>query len=108
MHDVGGKIADTVGEQIDPPENLPVLRLTRKLEAGNVVTVEPGLYFIPQLLDPIRRDTHKSLVINWKLVEELMPFGGIRIEDDVLVNPEGAPTNFSRDAFAELKLEQAA
>lgn len=108
VHDVGGKIADAVGEKIDPPEHLPVLRLTRQLEAGNVLTVEPGLYFIPQLLDPLRNDSTLGSAINWALVDELLPYGGIRIEDDVLVQAEGAPRNFSREAFAALALDKAA
>jgi Xaa-Pro dipeptidase len=52
------------------------------------VTIEPGLYFIPMLLDPVRSGAHGDLV-DWKKVEALTACGGIRIEDDVLVTAEG-------------------
>jgi Xaa-Pro dipeptidase len=54
-----------------------------------VVTIEPGLYFIPMLLDPLRAGEHGSL-IDWKLIDRLLPHGGIRIEDDVVCTPNGA------------------
>ena len=69
-----------------PPEEYPTLRTTRELDTGHVVTVEPGLYFIPLLLDPIR----DSDAVDWKLVDELIPCGGVRIEDDVLVTQSGS------------------
>lgn len=99
VHDVGGLLSDTVGERIPRPEGHPYLRLTRRLAAGNVLTIEPGLYFIPQLLGPLRAGAH-SQAVNWTLVESLLPFGGIRIEDDVVVQQNGAPRNLSREAFA--------
>lgn len=103
VHDVGGLLDDRVGERIDRPEGHPYLRLTRKLAAGNVVTIEPGLYFIPQLLDPLRANSRWDDVIDWDLVDQLLPYGGIRIEDDVVIQPEGPPLNLSRRAFAALE-----
>ncbi len=97
VHDVGGLVSDT-GEPIERPEGHPFLRLTRKLEAGNVLTIEPGIYFIEQLLAPIREGNY-ARHINWRLIDELKPYGGVRIEDDVLVT-DGRPRNFSREAFA--------
>lgn len=73
------------------------MRLTRTLEPGHVVTVEPGIYFIPMLLAKLRQSADASAV-NWGAVEAMLPFGGIRIEDDVHVT-EGAPENLTRDAF---------
>lgn len=99
-HDVAGLIADADGTPIPRPEGHPFLRLTRVLEPGNVLTVEPGLYFIPSLLDQWRRESDAS-VINWAKVEAMSPMGGIRIEDDVLVT-EGDAVNLSRQAFAKL------
>jgi Xaa-Pro dipeptidase len=70
------------------------------LEPGFVVTVEPGLYFIDLLLDAARADG-RGRHIDWDVVERLKPFGGIRIEDDVVCTTD-APENLTRDAFAAL------
>lgn len=99
-HDVAGLIKDARGTEIPRPHGHPFLRLTRVLEPGNVLTVEPGLYFIDSLMDAWRHGKQRKLV-NWDLVDELAPFGGIRIEDDVAVT-EDEPENLSRDAFAAL------
>lgn len=96
VHDVAGQI-NPCGESLPPPPTDPMLRLTRSLEVGNVVTIEPGLYFIPTLLQKLK-ETPAGTAVNWPLVAELMPFGGIRIEDNVLVT-DGAPVNFTRQAF---------
>ncbi|MDP6977396.1 MAG: Xaa-Pro dipeptidase [Myxococcota bacterium] len=84
-HDVGGHLEGPYGFEIPPPDDCPHLRNTRKLAPRNVVTIEPGLYFIPSLLDPLRgRDA-----LDWKLVDALIPYGGIRIEDDIVVTDTG-------------------
>jgi Xaa-Pro dipeptidase len=97
VHDVGGTQRDAAGGTIERPHNHPFLRLTRKLEDGCVVTVEPGFYLIDPLLNeaklkPIGR------MIEWARVEQLKPFGGIRIEDDVVAR-HGASENLTRPAF---------
>ncbi|HEX6998824.1 MAG TPA: Xaa-Pro dipeptidase [Gammaproteobacteria bacterium] len=105
VHDVGGHQVGPDGETRPPPERHPFLRLTRVLEPGFVVTIEPGLYFIPTLLAQLRR--RASAAVDWGAVEPLMPFGGIRIEDDVAVT-DGAPRNLTREAFASLPAMQSA
>ena len=60
--------------------------------------MEPGLYFIDQLLAQARADA-RGAHINWRRVEQLRRFGGIRIEDDLAVTASGCE-NLTRDAFA--------
>jgi Xaa-Pro dipeptidase len=101
VHDVAGLAADASGtREIPRPDGHPFLRLTRTLEPGFVVTVEPGIYFIDLLLDEARADG-RGRHIDWTAVERLKPFGGIRIEDDVACT-DGAPENLTRAAFAAL------
>jgi Xaa-Pro aminopeptidase len=61
------------------------LRLGKELKPGMVLTVEPGIYFIPALIDQYRKEGTFDEFINFDLVETYKDFGGIRIEDDVLV-----------------------
>lgn len=97
VHDAGGHMADIDGSRREPPVEHPMLRLTRTLEPGFVVTIEPGLYFIPSLLEALRTSEHAEL-IDWHAVDALSRFGGIRIEDDVLVTETGR-RNLSRPAL---------
>jgi len=99
-HDVAGLIADADGTLIPRPEGHPFLRLTRHLEAGNVLTIEPGLYFIEPLLRKWR-ESGDVTAINWDKTEAMAKYGGIRIEDNVLVT-DGKPRNLSREAFTVL------
>ncbi len=89
VHDVGGHQVDETGAKLPPPPETPTLRNTRTMAENMVFTIEPGLYFIPLILEPKRNSEHAGL-INWKLVDELTPIGGIRIEDNVRVLHEGA------------------
>lgn len=100
VHDVGGFLADESGATIPKPAGHPYLRCTRTLEPGNVVTIEPGIYFIDLLLAEVRSGPHAAAV-DWAKVEHLARFGGVRIEDDVHVT-DGAPENLTRDAFRAL------
>ncbi|MGB6310259.1 MAG: Xaa-Pro dipeptidase [Steroidobacteraceae bacterium] len=98
VHDVGGVMGDAQGHERQRPEGHPYLRLTRMLEPGVVVTVEPGIYFIESLLAAAHADSRRAH-IDWGVVEELRPFGGIRIEDNVVATAS-TPENMTRDAFA--------
>ena len=98
VHDVGGFMADEGGSTIDRPSQHPFLRLTRTLEADQVLTIEPGLYVIDMLLEDLRGTPGYSM-LNESRINALRPFGGIRIEDNVRVLDEGVE-NLTRDAFA--------
>ncbi|MFT7470333.1 MAG: Xaa-Pro dipeptidase [Kiritimatiellia bacterium] len=89
VHDVGGHQADSNGGILPPPENSPALRNTRVMEVNMVFTVEPGLYFIPLILEA-ERSSDRGKLINWNTVDELYPCGGIRIEDNIRVTSDGA------------------
>ena len=89
VHDVGGHQRDVKGAVESPPANSPYLRNTRIIAKDMIFTIEPGCYFIPILLEP-QRDTTRGGVINWKVVEQLYPCGGVRIEDNILVTDEGS------------------
>jgi len=68
---------------------LAYLRLAKELRPGYVLTVEPGIYFIPALIDKWKKEKKFTDFINYSKLEKYRDFGGIRIEDDVLVTNVG-------------------
>ncbi|MEM7277652.1 MAG: Xaa-Pro dipeptidase [Pseudomonadota bacterium] len=101
VHDVAGLTIGDDARESKTPEGHEALRLTRQLKEGHVLTIEPGVYFIPMLLDPLREDAKTSGLLNWSKIDELIPYGGIRIEDEVQVLSSGN-RNLTREAFAQL------
>ncbi len=98
VHDVAGFMADASGKTIPKPQGHPFLRLTRVIEENHVFTIEPGLYFIDSLLAELRK-SENSRYVNWPKVESFRKFGGVRIEDDIVVTKDGFE-NLTRDQFA--------
>ena len=95
-HSLGLQCHD-VGCALRPPRaDNPYLRNTTEVAAGQVFTIEPGLYFIEALLAPLR----SSPDIDWKLVDALAQLGGIRIEDDVVVQDQGI-RNLTREVLPQ-------
>lgn len=84
VHDVGGFMQDDSGATLAAPAQHPYLRCTRILEPRMVMTIEPGLYFIDSLLDPWREGDRRQH-FNWQKIDALRPFGGVRIEDNVVM-----------------------
>ena len=97
-HDVGGQQTAPEGGIRPPPSDYPALRLTRDIAAQQTFTIEPGLYFIPMLLEEAAAGA-AGKDIHWERVNALTPFGGIRIEDNVVAD-DGGTRNLTREAFA--------
>lgn len=93
VHDLEGLGENFVGydEKTKRSENFGTayLRLAKELKPGFVLTVEPGIYFIPALIDQFRKEGKFTDFVNYDKLETYKDFGGIRIEDDVLVTEKG-------------------
>ena len=94
VHDMEGLGQIYVGFDDETRPNLEqfgtnCLRMGRRLEPGFVVTDEPGIYFIPHLIDLWRKEQHCAEFLNFDKLEEYKDFGGIRIEDDLLITEDG-------------------
>jgi Xaa-Pro dipeptidase len=101
-HSLGIQVHDVGCRKKEPRPDNPFLRNTRVIEPGMVFTIEPGCYFIDTLLAELKSGPQAS-TLDWKKIDELRPYGGIRIEDNVNVLPKGSRTNvrnLTREAFA--------
>ncbi|MEI8046479.1 MAG: aminopeptidase P family protein [Bacteroidota bacterium] len=89
MEDLGEVYVGYGGEPKSTQFGLKSLRLGRRLEPGFVFTIEPGIYFIPELIEQWKAKNHNSDFINFDKVEEYRDFGGLRNEEDFLITSEG-------------------
>ena len=93
VHDMEGLGEDYVGYDVDTHRSTDFgtayIRLAKALKPGFVLTVEPGIYFIPALIDQFRNEGKFMDFVNYDKLEGYKDFGGIRIEDDVLVTETG-------------------
>lgn len=94
-HSLGLQTHDVGCRNVDPDARNPFLRNTRDIEPNQCFTIEPGCYFIRSLLDDLKGKPEGRL-LDWKLVDELSKFGGVRIEDDLVVTDTGFD-NLTRD-----------
>jgi Xaa-Pro aminopeptidase len=94
VHDMEdlGQINVGYDEKIQPSSifGTAFLRMGRELQPGYVLTNEPGIYFIPELIEIWKKENKFSEFINYNKVEEYRNFGGIRLEDDILITKEGS------------------
>lgn len=90
MEDLGDVVGYDPDERRSEQFGLAALRLARRLEPGFVITVEPGVYFIPALIDRWRAERRHAEFIAYDRLDEWSDFGGIRIEDDVLITAAGS------------------
>ncbi|HVN56676.1 MAG TPA: aminopeptidase P family protein [Bacteroidales bacterium] len=94
VHDMESLGEDYVGYNSDVKRSdqfgLAFLRFALPLQPGHVFTIEPGCYFIPELIDQWRAAGKFTRFINYEMLEGFRDFGGVRIEDDILITPKGA------------------
>ena len=94
VHDMEGLGQVYVGydEETRPSEQfgLASLRMGRRLQEGFVITDEPGCYFIPALIDKWRAENKFTDFLNYDIIDTYKDFGGIRLEDDVLITATGS------------------
>lgn len=100
VHDVGGyQMAPRIQASLRDPR-APFLRLGRKIEVGQAMTIEPGIYFMDMLLGELAHNRH-SRKVNWSRIDAFRKYGGVRVEDCLLIHKDRVE-NQSREAFKAL------
>jgi Xaa-Pro aminopeptidase len=93
VHDMEDLGEDLVGYGDDQKRSsqlgLGSLRMARRLVPGNVITDEPGIYFIPALIEKWKADGTNAAFVRFDRLKDYYDFGGIRLEDDILITPTG-------------------
>lgn len=89
MENLGEKYVGYAGREKSTQFGLKSLRLARELEPGFVLTIEPGIYFIPELIEMWKQENKFTQFINYEKVESYKDFGGLRNEEDFLITEDG-------------------
>ncbi len=98
-HSLGLQCHDVGCALVKPKQENPYLRNTSTIVEGQAFTIEPGVYFIEGLLETLKASEHTGLV-DWGVVAELAPLGGVRIEDDLIVTGgESVIRNLTREVL---------
>jgi Xaa-Pro aminopeptidase len=91
MEDLGENLVGYDPDQTRAKQlGLGSLRMARRLRPGHVITDEPGIYFIPALIEKFKKEGLGYDFVNYAKLESYYDFGGIRLEDDVLITADGA------------------
>lgn len=108
VHDMEDLGQNYVGydDEVRPSQQfgLASLRMGRRLEEGFVITDEPGCYFIPALIDKWKAEHLHTDFLNYDVIETFKDFGGIRLEDDILITPDGS--RFTGEKRIPITLEE--
>lgn len=103
VHDKGSRLANPQGDLIAASKKYPKLRASAPMVANQIYTVEPGIYFIPTLLEKLQCKEPSS--VNWQVIKHWTPFGGIRIEDNIILHENNQLENVTRQAFNKIKTQ---
>ena len=95
VHDKGARLANANGDQLPKLDGHKGFKNAADIVPTQMHTIEPGLYFIPGLLNKLREGEHRA-AFDWGRIDRFIPYGGIRIEDNIAVHSDGRLENFTR------------